>query len=80
MEQIAISKFKATCLAALEEVRKTREPLLVTRFGKPIAKIVPPDPPKPRKRKLGGLAKSIEIAGDIVTGDQQQRKPTEVRW
>jgi prevent-host-death family protein len=80
MEQIAISKFKATCLAALEEVRKTREPLVVTKFGKPIAKIVPPEPPKPRKRKLGGMAKTIEIAGDIVSAPPEQPKPIEVRW
>ena len=80
MDQIAISKFKATCLAVLEEVRKTREPLLVTRFGKPVAQIVPPEPPKPRKRKLGGMAKTIEIAGDIVTAPPEQPGPVEVRW
>jgi antitoxin (DNA-binding transcriptional repressor) of toxin-antitoxin stability system len=73
MEQIAISKFKATCLAALETVRKTREPLLITRFGKPVAQIIPPEPPKPRKRKLGGMARSVEVSGDIVA-------PAEVRW
>jgi hypothetical protein len=33
MEEIAISKFKATCLAVLEKVRKTGKPVLVTRFG-----------------------------------------------
>ena len=33
VEEIAISKFKATCLAVLEKVRKTRKPVLVTRFG-----------------------------------------------
>lgn len=66
MVEIPISKFKATCLAALEEVRRTREPLLVTRFGKPVAQVVPPGPPKPSRRKLGGLTKSIEVTGDIV--------------
>jgi len=33
MEEIAISKFKATCLAVLENVRKTGKTVLVTRFG-----------------------------------------------
>ena len=42
MEEMAISKFKATCLAVLERVRKTGEPVLVTRFGHPIAEIVAP--------------------------------------
>ena len=37
MEEMAISKFKATCLAALERVRKTRRPIRVTKFGRPIA-------------------------------------------
>ena len=42
MDSMAISKFKATCLATLERVRKTGRPLRVTRFGKPIAEICPP--------------------------------------
>ena len=44
MEEIAISKFKATCLAVMERVRRTRQPVLVTRFGEPVAEIVPPSP------------------------------------
>jgi antitoxin (DNA-binding transcriptional repressor) of toxin-antitoxin stability system len=42
MEEIAISKFKATCLAVLENVRKTGKAILVTRFGEPMAEVVPP--------------------------------------
>ena len=42
MKQVAISEFKAKCLALLEQVRRTRNPIRVTRFGKPIADIVPP--------------------------------------
>lgn len=40
METISISKFKATCLAVLERVRKTGEPIQVTKFGKPVAEVV----------------------------------------
>jgi antitoxin (DNA-binding transcriptional repressor) of toxin-antitoxin stability system len=54
MKEIAISKFKATCLAVLERVRKTGEPILVTRFGHPIAEINAPGVAK--KIKLGGSA------------------------
>jgi antitoxin (DNA-binding transcriptional repressor) of toxin-antitoxin stability system len=64
MEEIAISKFKATCLAVLEKVRKTGEPILVTRFGHPIAEINPPRVKK--KIKLGGGAGTMVILGDIV--------------
>jgi len=64
MEEIAISKFKATCLAVMERVRRTRKPIRVTRFGKPVAEIVPPSPPT--GRKLGALAGTVHILGDIV--------------
>jgi len=40
MKEIAISKFKATCLAVLEDVRRTRQPIRVTRFGKPVADVI----------------------------------------
>lgn len=66
MEEIPISKFKATCLAVLERVRRTRQPVLVTRFGEPVAEVAPPRPlPRP-KQWLGCLAGSVEIRGDIV--------------
>lgn len=38
---VAAAEFKARCLALLEEVRQTRQPLLVTRHGKPVAEISP---------------------------------------
>jgi prevent-host-death family protein len=65
MEQIAISKFKATCLAVLEKVKNSGEPVLVTRFGHPVAQIMPPAPAK-RLRKLGTAVGSFDIIGDIV--------------
>jgi prevent-host-death family protein len=66
MEQIAISKFKATCLSVLERVRKTRRPVLVTRFGKPVAQIIPPTPQARKDNWLGSMARTIKIQGDIV--------------
>ena len=67
MEQIAISEFKATCLAVLERVRKTRRPILVTRFGKPVAEVVPPSAPERPAGWLGAMAGTGHIAGDIVS-------------
>lgn len=69
MKEIAISKFKATCLAVLERVRKTGEPIRVTRFGHPVAEITPPGAVK--KIRLGRGAGTAVILGDIVgpTGD-----------
>lgn len=66
METMPISKFKATCLSALERVRRTGRPLRVTRFGKPVADIVPPAPERIRPDWLGALRGTLEIRGDIV--------------
>jgi prevent-host-death family protein len=66
MKEVAISEFKAKCLGMLEEVRKTRKPIRVTRFGKPVAEVVPPSPANPTGRRLGRMAGTMEIMGDIV--------------
>jgi len=66
MQEIAISVFKAKCLGILEEVRKTRKPIRVTRFGKPMAEIMPPAPEDRPKSWVGCMVGSVEILGDIV--------------
>jgi len=66
MEEMAISKFKATCLAVMERVRRTRKPVRITRFGKPVAEIVPPSPPARRSDWFGCMAGTVHIHGDIV--------------
>jgi prevent-host-death family protein len=66
MEQISISKFKATCLAVLEKVRTTGKPVLVTRFGEPVAEVIPAQVSKP-KNWVGSLASTGQITGDIVS-------------
>jgi prevent-host-death family protein len=66
MKEIAISEFKAKCLGILEEVRKTRKPIRITRFGKPVAEVVPPSPQKATGRRLGGMVGTGKIVGDIV--------------
>jgi len=66
MEKMAISKFKATCLAVLQRVRRTGRPIQITRFGVPVAEVVPPSPlPRP-KRWLGSMKDRTRIVGDIV--------------
>ena len=66
MQKIAISKFKATCLAVLEEVRKTGKPVLITRHGKPVAEILPPTPPERHGGWIGSMQSTGRIVGDIV--------------
>jgi prevent-host-death family protein len=65
-ESIAISRFKATCLAVLERVRVTGQPVLITRFGEPVAEVIPPSPPRPAATWLGTLRGRGSIAGDIT--------------
>jgi prevent-host-death family protein len=66
MKEVAISEFKAKCLGMIEEVRRTRKPIRVTRFGKPVAEVIPASPEKIARRPLGCMAGTAEILGDIV--------------
>ena len=66
MREIAISEFKAKCLALLDQVQKTKKPILITRFGKPVAEVIPPSP-KPVADWIGSMRDRIEILGDIVS-------------
>ena len=66
VKEIAISVFKAKCLGILEEVRKTRKPIRITRFGEPVAEVVPPTPKPRRKSWLGCMEGSVKTVGDIV--------------
>ena len=67
MEEIAISKFKATCLAVLETVRRTRKPILVTRFGRPIAEVTPASIAPRKGRQLGSMKGTARVRGEIVS-------------
>jgi len=67
MQEIAISEFKAKCLALLEQVFKTKEPLRITRFGKPIAEVIPPATVVDREQWIGSMKNSMKILGDIIS-------------
>jgi prevent-host-death family protein len=66
MKEITISKFRATCFAVLERVRRTRRPIRVTRFGKPLAEIMPPSETPRKKAALGSMVGTIRFKGDII--------------
>jgi antitoxin (DNA-binding transcriptional repressor) of toxin-antitoxin stability system len=65
MDDVAISKFKATCLAVLQQVLKTGRPIQVSRFGQPIAEIDPPASLR-TPRRFGARIATGKIVGDIV--------------
>ena len=66
-ETITISKFKATCLRLLDNVKKTGKTILVTRKGEPIAMVIPPPPPPKPEQWLGCMKDRIKISGDIIS-------------
>ncbi len=65
MKTMNASEFKAKCLAILDEVSQTGEPLTILKRGKPVARLVPPGPQAPGypQHQLRGM---MEILGDIV--------------
>ena len=67
VETVSVSQFKARCLAILAKVQKTGHPILVTRFGKPMAEVIPPPSPDRPDKWLGSLEGSVQIIGDIVS-------------
>lgn len=67
MQEVAISEFKAKCLALLERVRSTKKPIRVTRFGKPVAEVIPPTSVQERASWIGSMKHSLKITGDIVS-------------
>ena len=46
MKQMRASAFKARCLKIMNEIQATGEPVIVTKRGKPVVKILPADPEK----------------------------------
>ncbi len=61
---IPAGQFKTHCLALLDEVAQRRKPIVITKRGKPIARLVPVDTSKPKL--FGRLRGSMELRGDIV--------------
>lgn len=64
-ESVSASDLKNEWHAYLDRVSRLREAVLVTRYGKPIAKLVPIDP-SPEQSVFGALAGTVTEHGDIV--------------
>jgi prevent-host-death family protein len=75
---VAATDFKANCLRLMDEVARERRPLIITKRGKPIAKLVPVEEQEPIGL-FGRMAGTIKICGDIIspiedaewTGDEE---------
>ncbi len=66
---VPAGQFKAQCLALLDEVASTGRPLVVTKRGRPVAEVVPVEPPK-------SLAGSVEI----LVSEEELIAPIDERW
>jgi len=63
MKTIAAGQFKARCLQLMDEVRTTRQPVLITKKGRPVARLVPAEGQV--EDIFGCLRNEIRIVGDI---------------
>ncbi len=65
MKQMRASAFKAQCLKVMNRAQATGEPVVVTKRGKPVVKVVPADP---EEDNLFGFMKGrMKIVGDIMS-------------
>jgi prevent-host-death family protein len=65
LRRVAAADFKANCLRLMDEVAQRRTPIIVTKRGKPVAKLVPIDD-KPIDI-FGRMAGTVKICGDIIS-------------
>jgi prevent-host-death family protein len=60
------AEFKAKCLKLIDEVAATHQPLVITKRGKPVARVVPIEDEAPPPSLFGYMKGTGEIVGDIV--------------
>jgi len=64
MKTIAAGVFKTNCLALMDEIQAKREPVIITKRGKPVVKIVPVK--EDEDEIFGFLKGKLTILGDVV--------------
>ena len=65
MKKMAAGTFKIHCLAVMDEVQARRETVVITKYGKPVAKLVPVD--KGTDDIFGFFAGKGSLTGDVVS-------------
>ena len=68
MKTIAAGKFKDVCLKTLDDVAKTRTPVVITKRGRPVAMLVPYLAPMTRRSLAGSVVK--EVGNPFGTSEQ----------
>jgi prevent-host-death family protein len=65
MQKIPAAQFKAKCLAVMDQVSQSGQPVIITKHGKPVVKLVPVE--IDGKDIFGFMAGKARIVGDIET-------------
>ncbi len=65
VRRIPAGEFKAKCLALMDEVERTGQPLVITKRGKPVARLVPES--SGRTSLFGIMKGTVIITGDIIS-------------
>ena len=67
MKTLAAGKFKDVCLQTLDEVADSRRPVVITKRGRPVAKLVPITSAAPRRSLAGSIV--AETGDPFSTGE-----------
>jgi len=67
--KIPAAQFKAECLKLMDQVAKRHTEIIITKRGRPVARLVPvsPESPKSKSGVWGWMKDSVEVLGDIVS-------------
>ena len=72
MKRMAAGAFKANCLAVMDDVQAKHETIVITKHGKPVAKLVPVEPQG--DDIFGFLRGKVTIIGDVVSPTLSRRE------
>lgn len=67
--RIPAGEFKAKCLQIMDDVKATHRAVMITKYGKAVAMLVPAEAEVPDS--FGALKGSVRYRGDIVAPDHQ---------
>jgi len=65
MGQVPATEFKAKCLELMDRVAERGESFVITKRGRPVARLVPVDR-RPKDSIFGWLQGRAEVVGDIM--------------
>ena len=63
---ISAAQFKAECLKLMDQVEKTREPIVITKHGRPVAQLAPVPAPADADSLFGYMKGTMRIVGDVM--------------